>query len=121
MKVAFLGSDAYPRDADGQRDETEATECTVFGMTFTKGQPVDISGLTPEQIHTLGNSRMFRRVEATSPDKPIATPETVMISYTGPKIDDGEIAMLRGQLDDLGIAYHHRAGAAKLQALLASA
>ena len=43
MKALFLGSDAYERDADGKRDETEATDCTIFGLTFHCGQPLSFS------------------------------------------------------------------------------
>ena len=64
MKALFLGSDAYERDADGKRDETEATECTIFGLTFHCGQPLDISWMTDVQKDMLSQSRMFRVIDS---------------------------------------------------------
>ncbi len=109
MKALFLGADAYAPDANGKRDETEATECTVFGMTFRCEHPMDISGLTGDQQEMLRLNRMFM----------------VMIDGNAPALrvvgDDDEIIGLRSLLDSCGVKYNHRAGSARLWELLAEA
>jgi len=44
----------------------------------------------------------------------IPVPQTVTVE----EVEPNEIDILRKQLDDLGIVYHHKAGVAKLRSLL---
>jgi hypothetical protein len=81
----------------GSGDPTDDASCVAFGRTFVNGEWVEGDDLHPKL--------------AANP-----TFETQGFDAPGPDID-----ALRAELDAKGIAYHHKAGPAKLAALLAAA
>ena len=137
MRVTFLGSEAYQDRADGSHDETEGYACQVFGMTFTKGEPKDISDLPDAQRLALAHNRMFKAIPdvvanyielkgAVAYVEPSATPaksmkavEKIVGIKAGAPVSE-EIAELRSMCDTLGVKYHHRLGPDGLRNLLAA-
>jgi hypothetical protein len=84
MRVRFIGSDEPGEDA----------VCVVFGMTFPRGEWVEVD-----------NAKL-----AANPAF-----EVDIDGDDGPDLNADE---LKAELDRRGVKYHHKAGPAKLKALL---
>lgn len=82
------------------KGEADRLPCHVFGLDFEPGEWVEVDGLAAEKLPA---NPMFEAEEAEGEG-----------GETGPTVDE-----LRAALDAVGVKYHHKAGAEKLQALLA--
>jgi hypothetical protein len=85
MRIRYIGS--------GEPDD--ASFCEVFGLTFEKGEWVELDDVPPKLL----TNPTFEVEGEPEPD----------------------VADLRAQLDAKGVKYHPRHGAEKLKALLAEA
>lgn len=90
-------------------DEEEGVEfCTLFGVTFPVGQLVDVGHLLPWQVNKLRGNPYFTEAPENAP-APKGNPE------------QDERAMIKQQLDELGVAYDKRWGLERLRATLEGA
>jgi hypothetical protein len=80
--------------------EGDKGEVVLYGVTFPKSEPVAVDPAAhPVLVRKLEGNSHFR--EHADGDE-----------------QGDEVATLRSKLDELGIKYHHKAGAEKLRALL---
>ena len=87
-------------------DEEEGAEfCSLFGLTFPVGVPVDCGHMLPHQIGKLRRNPYFREVPEQARE-PKGTPE------------QDERAALKAMLDRAGIPYDKRWGVERLKATL---
>ena len=80
----------------------------LYGVTFSVGQMVEVGHLLPWQINKLRNSSYFTEVPQDAP-APKGSPEM------------DERAMIKQQLDDLGVIFDKRWGIERLRAALEGA
>lgn len=90
-------------------DEDEGAEfCSLFHVTFPVGQSVDVGLLLPWQINKLRGNPYFTEA-----------PENARAPKGNPEQD--ERAIIKQQLDDLGVTYDKRWGIERLRAALEGA
>lgn len=101
-----------------------------IGLKFSKTDNVAGTGLTwaAGQEHEVANldacAKLLRHSDVWAPADGAAVPEVPETPETGtddtnkPTETVPELDALRAKLTDLGIKFHHKAGAEKLQALL---
>lgn len=90
-------------------DEDEGAEfCSLFHVTFPVGQPVDVGHLLPWQVNKLRGNPHFTEA-----------PENARAPKGNPEQD--ERAIIKQQLDDLGVTYDKRWGIERLRATLQGA
>lgn len=90
-------------------DEEDGVEfCTVFNVTFPVGQLVDVGHLLPWQVGKLRGNPYFTEAPEHAP-APKGNPE------------QDERAMIKQQLDELGVVYDKRWGLERLRAALEGA
>ena len=90
-------------------DEDEGAEfCSLFHVTFPVGQSVDVGHLLPWQINKLRGNPHFTEA-----------PENARAPKGNPEQD--ERAIIKQQLDDLGVTYDKRWGIDRLRATLQGA
>ncbi len=101
-----------------------------IGLKFSKTDNVAGTGLTwaAGQEHEVANldacAKLLRHSDVWAPADGAAVPEVPETPETGtddtnkPAETVPELDALRAKLTDLGIKFHHKAGAEKLQALL---
>lgn len=90
MRVRYIGTE----------DPTDNASCGVFGLTFERGEWVDLDGPAPSKLLT----------------NPTFEVDTDGDGEAGPTVEE-----LRAMLDELGVKFHHKSGAAKLAELLEQA
>lgn len=81
---------------------------TLYGVTFSVGQYVDVSHLLPWQVNKLRGNPYFTEVPENAP-APKGNPE------------QDERAIIKQQLGDLGVAFDKRWGIDRLRATLRDA
>lgn len=90
-------------------DEEDGVEfCTVFNVTFPVGQLVNVGHLLPFQVNKLRGNPYFTEVPENAPT-PKGNPE------------QDERAILKQQLDDLGVPFDKRWGVERLRSALLGA
>jgi hypothetical protein len=81
---------------------------TLYGVTFSAGQMVEVGHMLPWQINKLRNHPYFTEVPEDAP-KPKGSPEM------------DERAMIKQQLEDMGVIFDKRWGIERLRAALQGA
>jgi hypothetical protein len=89
-------------------DEGGDDFASLYGVTFPVGAPVDVGHLLPWQVNKLRNHPYFTEV-----------PEDAPAPKGSPEMD--ERAMIKQQLEDMGVIFDKRWGIERLRAALEGA
>jgi hypothetical protein len=110
-------------------DEGGADYCSAYGVTFKRGVPAPCDHLLPWQANKLRHNPWFDEVpEAPLPQEPANEPaipeELIRPQVVAPPVDTVEMderAILKADLDKLGVEYDRRWGVERLRQTLEEA